>query len=385
MIQRIRLLLWCLAVVLTGCAHYEPPPGGPDDETPPELLLSRPDSLAVVADLRGPVVLVFTERLSERQLEQSVLVSPRTSPVVVDHSGDQIRVSLRRGWVPGTIYHVTVRSEVQDLFNNALGQPVRLVFSTGPAIPDTRLAGTVLDRITGRPDTEARVEAIRRADSLVYAAPTDSAGRFEFPHIPEGEYQVRAYRDVNVNRALDVYEARDTALVAVTAGELDAVRLAVVSPDTLPPKAAAAQVAGPGRVEVRFDDYLDPEQALAPAAVQIVGPDGALVPVARVAVGEAGARAAAPDTAAADTAAADAAPPPRLPAQSIVVELAEGATLTAGAEYTVRVRGVRNVVGLPGDSEVELEAPPAPAAPTPAAAPGDQQGPPQPVPPDPNP
>jgi hypothetical protein len=113
----------------------DPPPGGPEDRSPPGVVAVSPDSMAVVPGWDDPVVVTYSERISERQVEESVMVSPRTSPVAVDRGSRQIRVSLRRGWEPGQIYHVTIRPEIQDLFNNRVTEPVHLVFSTGPA-PD---------------------------------------------------------------------------------------------------------------------------------------------------------------------------------------------------------------------------------------------------------
>jgi hypothetical protein len=380
-------LLALLALAVAGCAHIEPPSGGPEDRTAPRVLLTRPDTLAVVPSWNGAVTFVFSERMSEQRVEEAVTVSPRTSPVEVSHHGDEIRVDLRRGWQKGVIYHVVVGSIVQDLFNNRLTEPAELVFSTGPAIPDTYTTGLVIDRVTAKPDTSVRVEAIRRADSLVYAAPTDTAGRFVISRIPAGDYLVRAFRDVNRNRALDPFEASDTASATVAVGDTATVRLlSVVLPDTTPPRASSAMLAAANRVEVKFDDYLDPGQQIPAAQVTVLGPDSAAVAIAGVRVG---AGAAPGDSAANNAAARPAAqqPPPAavpplvaapaeagpvgpVPSQTLSIDLAAGATLAPETRYRVRVRGARNVVGLTGDSEVEFTTPPAPKPTAPPAPAG---------------
>jgi hypothetical protein len=377
-------LLALLALAVAGCAHIEPPSGGPEDRTAPRLVVTRPDTMALVPRWNGAVSFVFSERLSEQRVEESVTVSPRTSSVEVSHHGDEIRVDLRRGWQPGQIYHVIVGSAVQDLFNNRLSEPAELVFSTGPAIPNTYTSGVVIDRVTARPDTSVRVEAIRRADSLVYAAPTDTAGRFVISRIPAGAYLVRAYRDVNRNRALDPYEASDTASATVAVDDTARVQLSVVLPDTTLPKASSATLAAANRVEVKFDDYLDPGQQIPITQVAVVGPDSTAVPLAGVRVGtgaapgdSAGRGAAAPP--ASPQQAPGAIPPllaaPRpsgpvgpVPSQTLSIDLAADASLAPETRYRVRVRGARNVVGLSGDSEVEFTTPPAPK-PAPAQVP----------------
>ncbi|MBW3628371.1 MAG: Ig-like domain-containing protein [Gemmatimonadetes bacterium] len=385
---------------VAACAHVEPPPGGPEDKTPPTIASTLPDSMAVVPSFTGPVVLRFSERISEQGAIEAVSVSPRTSTVQIDRGRDGIRVSLRGGWLPGTIYHVTVTPEVRDLFNNRLAAPTTLVFSTGPAIPQTLVLGGVTDRITGLPSVETRVEAVRRADSLVYAVPTDSAGAFRIAHIPTGAYVLRAYRDANRNRALDGYEPRDSAVIEVGAEKQASVPLAILDPDSTAPRVTAATASAGGRVELRFDDYLDPAQALDSTMVTIADSAGAAIVVRSVAfpepVGPPTARAQpaapAPNPAAAAPRAASgaapqtAAPPPagaalpavgapaapragRLPSQTLALELATETPLTPGRTYQVTVQRVRNVVGLMGGGTVELTAPtPRPAPPAPPAA-----------------
>lgn len=334
---------------LLGCAHVEAPSGGPEDKAAPALLTTRPAAGAVVPDWRDPVVLVFDERISERGVDQAVEVSPRTSPVAVGHASDELRVRLREGWRPGTIYHVTVLPGLRDLFGNVLAEPIRLVFSTGPAIPDTRAVGEAVDRTTGEPVAELRVEAIRMEDSLVYATTTDSIGRYEIADVPAGEYMIRAYEDLNRNRALDAFETRDSARVTLQPGEPAEARLAVVAPDSTPPVIASVRLED--RVlQIGFDDFLDPAQTPSPGQVLVRDPAGQELAVSRVAVG----RLAEPE----DTVAA-----PALPSRTLLVELEEGVELAPGSEYSITVRNVRNIVGLAGDVETTLTAPARPEAP----------------------
>ncbi len=367
--------LLLLLLLAAACAHVEPPSGGPEDREPPRLLVSRPDSLAVVPGFAAPVVLVFDERISERGIDQAVMVSPRTSMVRVDHRRDELRVSLAGGWLPNTIYHITVLPEIQDLFGNRRTEPVNFVFSTGPVIPATRLTGAVTDRITGRNEADARVEAIRMTDSLVYAIPSDSAGRFAFHRIPEGEYRVRAYQDMNRDRRLDPFEPRDTAFATVTANDTPSVALALLLPDTTPPAIASVSVVNQN-VEVRFDDHLDPDQLLTADRLSISAADGQQVSIVEFGIGAL--PSAVEDTAAAPPVTPAAARPPpvgvspaalTLPSQTLVIRVGDRAELRPGVEYRVRVTGVRNVNGLVADAEGTFTAPEI-VAPAPEAEPG---------------
>lgn len=369
------------ALLLAGtaaCAHIEPPPGGPEDRQAPQLVSTRPDTMRRGGAFTEAVVLLFDERVSEQSVRDAVSVSPRTSSAEVDHRGDQIRVSLRRGWEAGRIYQVTVAPGLQDLFGNRSAEPIRLVFSTGPEIPATQLTGTVAARTTGQPEVGTRVEAILAPDSLVYSVQTDSSGAFAFRQIPAGEYRVRAFRDQNADRELQDYEPRDTARATVAVGATPTVALRVLEPDSTAPRAASVQPGDSAWIEVKFDDFLDPLQAFAPTQVRVVLADSTPIQAVAVELGAVeggrspGGRPELPAPAPADTAQAAAqapsAPPAeRLPSQSIRVRLAR--PIPPDTEFVVRVSGVRNLVGLAGGGEARGRIPPpAPARP---AAPAD--------------
>jgi hypothetical protein len=422
-VRRAARLAPAAIALLAACAHIESPPGGPEDKLGPVLLSTRPDTMAKVPGYRAPVVLVFDERVSQTGVRDAVSVSPRTSGVTVDQSGDEIRISLLRGWEPNRIYQVHVDPTLKDLFGNRIVDPVEVTFSTGPEIPNTLLTGTAAERVTGKPLIGGRVEAIRAPDSLVYSVSTDSSGGFAFRHIPEGTYRIRAFNDVNRNRVLDSYEARDTASALLAAGREPTLRLSTLAPDTSPPKPGTARVEN-GVIAIKFDDYLLREQRVTPAQVQIFGPDSAQVRVAAVTVGtfpdtasadsaasrtgpradpasNAGARAAAGAGTAAGAAgaggAAGARPGARgdtsraavrgaaatdsLPSQTLSVRTA--APLPPSTEYRIVITGVRNVNGLVGGGETRLKTPaPPPAAPAsnaPPAGPGAPAGTPRPA------
>lgn len=342
-----------LLLLFAGCANIEPPRGGPDDRSPPSVLATAPLADSVVPPFNAPVVFQFSERISQERIADAVAVSPRTSPVQVSHGRSSVRVSLRSGWEAGQIYHVTVNRTLRDLFGNSLAEPVTLVFSTGPAIPDTRVEGVVFDRLTGRPAVDARVEAIRAADSLVYATQSDSAGGFVLERFPIGEYRVRAYPDANRNRSLEAYESSDSTEVTIEAGDTVRVVLRV-----LPGDSTSAVITGVDvdslRLDVEFDDYLDPEQEVAVAQVLVTHPGTGAVAIDSVRIS--------PERAPVRT-------NEFLPTRMLEIFLSPDVVLDSSVEYGIRVTSIRNVNGLSGDAEDTFE-PPQPPEPAdvPAAA-----------------
>lgn len=382
---RLAALGLALAIAATGCAQVEAPLGGPEQFPPPQPLEVRPDSLSVIPDFRGDVVVIYRERLSEQGLDEVVRVTPRTSEPRIERHLNRLRVGLRARWEPDRIYQVTVLPGLQDRFGGSQEDTLHLVFSTGPEIPETELTGRVTDRITGEATEDARVEAILAPDSLVYATYTNSEGEYRFRRIPEGDYRLRAFNDLNRNLALDAFEPRDTAEAVVAEEAPEAVAFRLLQPDTTPPVLASAEVRN-GFVVAEFDDFMEPEQEITPAQVTLEDAAGAGVPIVQITVGEPEREPEEPDDPEdqepadpeaeeptdtlppADTLPGDEAPAPdtipdeeapepdeRLPSQELWIETEE--PLEPGDGYRLVIEDVRNVNDLVGGGEAEFDVP----------------------------
>jgi hypothetical protein len=391
------LLVMLTAALAAGCARAYPPPGSEPDRLPPALVSTSPEPLEVVPGYRGPVVFRFDERLSERNFSEAlVTVSPLDGAVRLRRAGNEVRVEIDGGWRPDRIYRVVLLPGIRDLFGNVRDEATEIVFSTGPPVPHTAVAGLVIDRLTNRPVQTAVVRAARRGEDVSYTAIGDTAGFFSLRHLPYGVYDVTAFADVNRNRRRDPAEPMDTARVSVSAGaDTATVVFNVLPPDTTPPRVVRAEVVDSLHVRVTFDDHFDPAQSMDGATAQVhVLPDSVVhAGAVRILVGtvfererRAPARVAEPaDTAdvRADTVAAPppaARPPaarpeaPPLPARELVVQLDR--PLTAGS-YTITVAAVVNINGLTGGGTASFEvAPPPPGTPPPDGEPPPDRGPP---------
>jgi hypothetical protein len=390
--QRISAVV--LAVVaLSACARAYPPPGGELDRTPPRLLGTTPEPLAVVAPSDEPVIFHFDERLSERNFTESlVVVSPQDGAVRVQRSGREVRVRIDGGWRAGRVYSVVLLPGVRDLFNNARTEPAEVVFSTGPEMPATAVAGIVLDRITGRPPQQGVVNAVRREDGAAYMVLTDSAGFFSLRHLPLGDYDMVAYGDQNRNRRRDPAEPVDSGGVVTlrSAADTVAVTFQVLPADTTPPRLLRAEVVDSMTVRLFFDDYFDVDEPVLDAVGVVHAlPDSVQWATARRvlvapawererAAADAAARRAAAEAAEAAARADTAVAPPRvqlqpqvrpqreqplLPTRELVVELDR--PLAPGQAYAVTVSEAVNISGLAGGGVARIETRAQPAEPPP--------------------
>lgn len=276
---RARLLLAVGAAVAGGaCARQGAPPGGPEDQRPPVVVSTTPAAFDRVDDPAQPIVFRFDERISERPsgvtLDEAVTISPRTGDVRVSHGRRDLTVRVDGGLRPGIVYRVTLQAVVSDMFGNRLVDPFELVFSTGGEPAPTTVAGEVWDRITGRGVAEASVQAVG-PDGLVHVTGADRDGIYAFRYLPAGELDVVAFEDRNRDGAPDSTEVQGRARIGVAVGDTLFRDIAVLPPDTTPANVMDAEVVDSVTVAVRFDDPLDPDQAVDDLVVDLSREDGA--------------------------------------------------------------------------------------------------------------
>jgi Big-like domain-containing protein len=214
----VRRLIVLLAVA--GCAQAGVPPGGPPDKNPPRLVRITPDTNAL--NVRGDAITFeFDDVVSERPrgaptLGDLFIVSPSRGPNGVSWRRRTVQITPRGGLRPNTTYAVRMLPGMVDLEGNEDSAGVTFVFSTGPSLASSRIAGRVYDWVAARPAPRARVEAIALPDSARFGAEADSSGVFVITHMPPGRYLLRALIDANRNGVVDGRELFDTVTVTLT-------------------------------------------------------------------------------------------------------------------------------------------------------------------------
>lgn len=344
-------------VLAFGCASPGMPPGGPPDIAAPQIVGIAPDSGTLGAS-PNEVIFRFDEVVAERPpsattLADLFLISPRDGAANVSWHRSTVGVRPRRGWRPNTAYTVIMLPGIADIRGNVRNTGAATFFSTGSAIPPTRIAGRVFDWVAGAPAKGALVESFVRPDSLrPYIALTDSNGAFVIQHLPPARYTVRAYLDANKNLGIDPSEPWDS--VSISLADTAAVTLLMFKHDSLPPRIRDVNLVDSVTLRVAFDVPLDPAQTLTTANFSIIGPDSAAVPIASVT----------PAVTRADT--TKATMPRPAPASDVVIKLER--PLAPRTTFRVRAIGLRGILGQTGDSERPLTTP-APTPPPPPAKP----------------
>ena len=220
---------WVLGGLMTSvavagaCANVSEPPGGPPDVRAPVVVKITPDSGAIVVRPKE-VTVQFDEVISEtprgaQNLSSLVFISPRSGIPEVNWGRSRISIKPSKGWKRNTVYSIVISPGITDLRNNGIDSTIRIVFSTGGEIPNTKITGAVFEWTAARGAPRALVEALAidtvKHDTTAYQTLADSAGRYELRHLPTGPYLLRSVLDRNNNRELDPLEPWDTVRVTV--------------------------------------------------------------------------------------------------------------------------------------------------------------------------
>jgi hypothetical protein len=396
--------------LLLACASVGDPPGGPPDVAPPKIIAVKPESGAVIANLKDAALIRFDEVIDEMPsgggattrgsgLERQVLLSPVAGPVRVGWHRTNVTVKPKEGW-KRRVYRLEILPGFMDLRRNRLDSAKTILFSTGPEIGHARIGGIALKWSEQNILARALIEAVPLPDSVGYLTMADSGGQFNIQNLQPGRYIVYATNDENGDRHRGLREAFDS--VEVTLDSSTNVALYTFVHDTTPPRPRTATYVDSLSVRVEFSQVLDPTISLDTAHVHVLElPDSTPVAIAQIVTQRqfdsltTAARAKADSVAAAaprDTGAAGGVPPPRIhptvppppgaagrakapvdtalvrqllarrpvPSDKIVIRMAQ--PLKAETRYVVRIEDATNLVGKKGGGQVSFSVP----KPTPA-------------------
>lgn len=182
-----------------GCAKFGPPPGGPEDKTPPVVVSTRPASGSTGVDSAVSFEIVFSKDLEREGLAQNVFISPSLADSFHDwFKGKTYRLFPNRYLKKGMTYVLTLGTGIRDRHGNPLAQAYSFSFSTGDRIDSGQITGQVFDQTKPVPQTSVRI--FRMTDTLAvpdwqnpdYQTSSGQDGRFRFSFLPAGRYRILA-------------------------------------------------------------------------------------------------------------------------------------------------------------------------------------------------
>ncbi|MEL1229711.1 MAG: Ig-like domain-containing protein [Candidatus Neomarinimicrobiota bacterium] len=183
-------------LLFVSCAAIMPPPGGPKDETPPELVkVTPPDGTTYFEG--GKVELLFSEYLNESSYERAITVLPLLSQKPeISFKGNRLIIDFPDSLSLNQTYIISISRDLSDEHKVKLSQGIQVAFSTGPQIDKGLISGFVdyekdaslnLWKIQNENDS---LDFYKRNPDYVIDA--SSEGFYEFKFLSQGQYRIAA-------------------------------------------------------------------------------------------------------------------------------------------------------------------------------------------------
>jgi len=212
---------------ISGCARVGMPPGGPEDNTPPEVVTTAPENDATGTGRDTGITIGFSEEMDRLSVERSFSIEPVVKLRNLRWDGTALVARPVAELPDSTTFVVRIAESALDYHGVAIEAPFVLMFSTGPTLDTGVISGAV--SVMGEGVPGATVWACRRSVKTAggvirgcrYAAMTAADGTFQIAGVAASErpYVLVAFVDTNED---DVYSVREeTGRIADTAALID--------------------------------------------------------------------------------------------------------------------------------------------------------------------
>ncbi len=280
---RVRFRKWLIvffSLFSFFCAGQLPPPGGPEDKTPPEVLLTDPSpgTLRFHADV---IKIKFSKNVSPLSVEQSVFLSPNLGQLSYDWGWSDVEIHFVDSLRPNTTYILTIGTDAEDTHHNKLVHAFALPFSTGDKIDSAGVSGRVYDSNPSGVMIFAYKLDGRLADTLSpsrtkpdFLTQTGKDGTFALTNLAAGTYRIFAihdqYRNLLYDLQVDDYGTLPSDVTLSTAtSSISNLQFRMTIADTSLPFLSSAKGLNRTRVLVRFSKPMD-RASIPPDSVSII-------------------------------------------------------------------------------------------------------------------
>lgn len=279
------LSLILIIFFISFCASQKPPTGGLGDQIGPVLVGQFPDNATTNFD-GDQVQFYFNEFINRSTVIKALNIEPDLGiQTRIRHGRKSFSVQFEEALPPNTTVIVQIGSDLTDTFNNKLGSPSTIAFSTGPNIDKGALSGAIYSAETGKGEAGLKVLLFNETakigvDAAKYTAQTDTAGIFQFDYLAEGYYTALWVEDNNRNRNLEeereYYSAFESEKILVKTDSVAILPpLYITKDDTVAPVLYETGLLTQQRLNLMFsEDVFFDERT----AVQVEDSTGAIIP-----------------------------------------------------------------------------------------------------------
>lgn len=263
----IKLCLAISALFIFGCANQLPPPGGPIDRIPPEIIYSFPEN-GTLNYKKKYIELKFSEYVDKRSVQDAIFISPAVDgQIEFDWSGRSLEIIFPSELKEDVTYIITVGTGAADLNNrNKMAQAYTIFFSTGSKIDKGSIEGKVYN---DKPEGVMIFAYKNNSDTLNpsfikpdYVSQVGKDGFYKLSGLADGEYRVFAVRDqfndFLYNIGEDEYGAPHKIVeLSETDTLIKGVNFFLVRDDTTKPRLYSAKMTDQNHILLEFSEELD--------------------------------------------------------------------------------------------------------------------------------
>lgn len=202
------IILFTIYLTLFSCANNQPPSGGPQDTTPPEVLKFSPSNKAL--NFNGErIELEFSKYMDKRAVAQNIFITPEVK-YKLDWSGKDLEIEFEEELKANTSYALTIGTEYTDRFKNKPAKAFNLIFSTGDILDSGKIDGRLFAEksdgvyiyLYNLNDIDPDTLDIRTAKAD-YFTQCGTSGEFSIQALKDGKYRLIAVEDKFKNSQYD--------------------------------------------------------------------------------------------------------------------------------------------------------------------------------------
>ena len=182
--------------LLFSCAAVQSPPGGPKDETPPELVETIPRD-GTINFKGGRVELMFSEFVDANSVQKAIHILPTLPEIpTLVYKGRRVFVEFPDSLSENQPYIVVIDRNLSDEHNIKVAQGIQVAFATGEKIDQGSISGNVSHSKTASvhlwkiQNEEDWKEFYKRIPDYVIDAADE--GDYEFRFLSQGSYKITA-------------------------------------------------------------------------------------------------------------------------------------------------------------------------------------------------
>ena len=192
-------------LLLINCARVASPPGGPKDETPPEIKKSSPQNHSV--NFKDKVIdISFDEYIRFDNINQLIVSPPMKTKPEIKMKGKGIQIRMDDTLTKNTTYTLNFGNSIVDNNEGNAIENFQFVFSTGPDLDSLNLVGDVINAFNHETLEDIYILLYDNlADSAIYnekpfyLTKANEKGNFSLNNLKEGKFHVFALQDANQN------------------------------------------------------------------------------------------------------------------------------------------------------------------------------------------